>query len=168
MIIHCPVANMYLASGVAPVPAFRKAGIPVALATDGPGSNNSQDMLGTLKYTALLQKVNTLNAQILYPEDVLEMATLGGAKAMGMEDIGSLKKGMKADIILVDWQKPHIAPVHKPVSAIVYNANGNDVDTVIVDGKIVVKNKKSTLVDETALIEECQDRVNFLNKKKLG
>lgn len=167
MVIHCPVANMYLASGVAPIPAFRKAGIPVALATDGPGSNNSEDMLATLKYTALLQKINTLNAQILYPEDVLEMATLGGAKAMGMSNIGSIKKGMKADIILVDWQKPHIAPVHKPVSAIVYNANGNDVDTVIVDGKIVVRNKKSTLVDEIALIEECQERINYLNKKKL-
>lgn len=167
MVVHCPVANMYLASGVAPVPQFRSAGIPVALATDGPGSNNSQDMLGTLKYTALLQKINTLNAQILYPEDVLEMATLGGAKAMGMKNIGYLEKGMKADIILVDWKKPHIAPVHKPVSSIVYNANGNDVDTVLVDGKIVVKDKKSTLVDEIALIEECQDRVEYLKKKKL-
>jgi len=165
MIVHCPVANMYLASGVAPVPQFRKAGIPVALATDGPGSNNSQDMLGLLKYTALLQKVNTLNAQILYPEDVLEMATLGGACAMGMKNIGVLDKGMKADIILVEWQKPHIAPVHKPVSALVYNANGNDVDTVIVDGRIVVNGKKSTLIDEPALIEECQERVNFLKKK---
>lgn len=168
MVVHCPVANMYLASGVAPISAFRKAGIPVALATDGPGSNNAQDMLGTLKYTALLHKVSSLNAQILYPEDVLEMATLGGAKAMGMENIGILQKGMKADIILVDWQKPHIAPVHKPVSAIVYNANGNDVDTVMVDGRIVVKEKKSTLVDEIALVEECQERVEFLKKKKLG
>ena len=168
MIIHCPVANMYLASGVAPVPSFRKAGIQVALATDGPGSNNAQDMLGTLKYTALLHKVNTLNAQVLYPEDILEMATLGGAQAMGMKSIGVLEKGMKADIILVDWQKPHIAPVHNPVSALVYNANGNDVDTVIVDGKIVVKGKKSTLVDEVALIELCQERVDFLKKKRLG
>jgi 5-methylthioadenosine/S-adenosylhomocysteine deaminase len=168
MVVHCPVANMYLASGVAPVPAYRKAGIPVALATDGPGSNNAQDMLSILKYTALLHKVNTLNAQILYPEDVLQMATLGGAKAMGMNNIGILQEGMKADIILVDWQKPHIAPVHKPVSAIVYNANGNDVDTVIVDGKVVVRNKRSTLIDEIALIEECQERVEFLKKKKLG
>lgn len=168
MVVHCPVANMYLASGVAPVPEFRRAKIPVALATDGPGSNNSQDMLGTLKYTALLQKVHTLNAQVLYPEDVLEMATLGGARAMGMDNIGYLEEGMKADIILVDWKKPHIAPVHKPVSAIVYNANGNDVDTVIVDGKIVVKNKKSTLVDEIALIDECQERIEYLKKKKLG
>jgi 5-methylthioadenosine/S-adenosylhomocysteine deaminase len=111
--------------------------------------------------------VNTLNAQILYPEDVLEMATLGGANAMGMKNLGYLDKGMKADIILVDWQKPHIAPVHKPVSSIVYNANGNDVDTVIVDGKIVVRNKASVLVDEMALIEECQERVEYLKTKKL-
>lgn len=168
MVVHCPVANMYLASGVAPVPAFRKAGIPVALATDGPGSNNSQDMLGTLKYTALLQKVNTLNAQVLYPEDVLEMATTGGAKAMGRSDIGCIRKDMKADIILVDWKKPHIAPVHKPVSALVYNANGNDVHTVIVNGKIVIRNGKSTLVDELALIDECQERITYLSAKKLG
>lgn len=166
MVIHCPVANMYLASGVAPVPSFRQAGIPVALATDGPGSNNSQDMLGTLKYTALLHKVNTLNAQVLYPEDVLQMATLGGAKAMGRNDLGCIKRGMKGDIILVDWKKPHIAPVHKPVSALVYNANGNDVDTVIVDGKTVVRKGKSTLIDELALIEECQERIKYLSSKK--
>lgn len=166
MIVHCPVANMYLASGVAPISQFRKNGIRVAIATDGPGSNNAQDMLGTLKYTALLHKVNTLNAQILYPEDVLDMATIGGANAMGMDNIGVLKAGMKADVILVDYKKPHISPVHKPVSALVYNANGNDVHTVIVDGKIVVKNGKSTLVDELALIELCQERIEYLKDKK--
>ena len=164
-VVHCPVANMYLASGVARVPEFLQMGNPVALATDGPGSNNSQDMLGTLKYTACLHKINTLNAQVLYPKDVLTMATRNGAIAMGDEALGQLAPGMKADLVLVDWKKPHIAPVHKADSALVYNANGNDVDTVMVNGEIVVQNKKSTLVDEAALIDECQQRIEFIRRK---
>lgn len=165
-VIHCPVANMYLASGVARVPEMRKMGIPVAIATDGPGSNNCQDMLGTLKYTACLHKIHTLDPQILYPRDVLEMATHGGALAMGMEQhLGVIEAGRKADFILVDWKKPHIAPVHKPDSALVYNANGNDVDTVFVNGEMVVKNKRSTKIDEVALIDECQKRIQFIKSK---
>lgn len=166
-VIHCPVANMYLASGVARIPEMLKMGLPVALATDGPGSNNNEDMLSTLKYTACLHKIHTLDAQILYPRDVLTMATRNGAIAMGMTDIGQVAPGMKADLVLVDWKKPHIAPVHKPDSALVYNANGNDVDTVLVNGEIVVQNKKSTKIDEIALVDECQSRIEFI-KKKMG
>ena len=167
-IVHCPVANMYLASGVARIPELLKQGTNVALATDGPGSNNSQDMLSTLKYTACLHKIHTLDAQVLYPRDVLTMATRNGATAMGRTDMGVVAPGYKADLILVDWKKPHIAPVHKPDSALVYNANGNDVDTVIVDGEIVVRSKKSTRVDEAALIEECQERITFIKSKMAG
>ncbi len=167
-IVHCPVANMYLASGVARIPELLGQGTNVALATDGPGSNNSQDMLSTLKYTACLHKIHTLDAQVLYPRDVLAMATRNGATAMGRTDIGVVAPGYKADLILVDWKKAHIAPVHKPDSALVYNANGNDVDTVIVDGEIVIRNKKSTRVDEAALLEECQDRITFIKSKMAG
>lgn len=165
-VVHCPVANMYLASGVARVPEFLKMGNPVALATDGPGSNNAQDMLATLKYTACLHKIHTLDAQILLPKDVLTMATHGGAHAMGMGDeLGQVVPGFKADLVLVNWQKPHIAPVHKPDSALVYNANGNDVDTVLVNGEVVVENQKSTKIDEDALIKECQERIEFIKSK---
>lgn len=165
-VVHCPVANMYLASGVARIPELLKMGNPVALATDGPGSNNNEDMLSTLKYTACLHKIHTLNAQVIYPRDVLTMATRGGAFAMGMErEMGQVAPGMKADLILVDWKKPHIAPVHKADSALVYNANGNDVDTVIVNGEIVVQGKKSTKVDEAALIDECQKRIEYIKSK---
>lgn len=167
-VVHCPVANMYLASGVARVPEMHKAGVRVALATDGPGSNNSQDMLATLKYTACLHKIHSLDAQIIYPLDVLDMATRQGAFALGRADLGVIAPGMKADLLLVDWKKPHIAPVHKPESALVYNANGNDVDTVLVDGRIVVEHKKSTLVDEVALVEECQKRIGFIKSKMAG
>ncbi len=164
-IVHCPVANMYLASGVARVPEFLQAGNPVALATDGPGSNNSQDMLSTLKYTACLHKIHNLNAQIIYPKQVLQMATRNGAIAMGDDSLGQIAAGMKADLVLVDYKKPHISPVHKADSALVYNATGNDVDTVFVNGELVVQNKQSTLVDEAALIEECQERIAFIRAK---
>ncbi len=164
-VVHCPVANMYLASGVARVPEFLKMGIPVALATDGPGSNNNEDMLSTLKYTACLHKIHTLDAQVLYPKDVLTMATRNGAIALGDDKLGQVAPGMKADLVLVDWKKTHIAPVHKADSALVYNANGNDVDTVIVGGEVVVEGKKSTKIDEAALIDECQQRIMHIKKK---
>lgn len=157
LIVHCPVSNMYLASGIAPVGEWRRRGIPVALATDGPGSNNSQDMLEVLKTTACLQKVGSLDAQALLPADVLEMALHGGARAMRLDgQIGRLAPGALADIILVNLARPHIAPVHSAASALVYNANGNDVDTVIVGGQILVRGGKLTQLDEARLVAECQ------------
>jgi 5-methylthioadenosine/S-adenosylhomocysteine deaminase len=131
--------------------------VTVALATDGPGSNNSQDNMESLKFTACLQKVGTLDAMSLLPEDVLDMATRGGARAMGQEqEIGSLEVGKKADIVLVDLDAPHIMPVHRVPSALVYNANGSDVDTVIVDGKVLMQGKELLFVDEKALLAECR------------
>jgi len=153
LVVHCPVSNMYLASGVARIPEMLERGITVALATDGPGSNNSQDMLEVLKTTALLHKVNTLNAMVLLPEDVLWMACRGGATAFGIPDqIGSLEKGKKADLILVDLDTPMAMPVHKVASALVYNASNRDVDTVIVDGKILMHNKEILFIDEKAML----------------
>ena len=157
IIVHCPVSNMYLASGIAPITELRRRGVAVALATDGPGSNNSQDMMEVLKFTACLQKVGTLDAMSLLPEDVLQMATMGGARAMGQEqEIGSLEVGKKADITLVDLNASHIMPVHRVPSALVYNANGSDVDTVIVDGRVLMRNKQVLFLDEEALLAECR------------
>jgi 5-methylthioadenosine/S-adenosylhomocysteine deaminase len=157
IIVHCPVSNMYLASGIAPIVKLREMGVTVALATDGPGSNNSQDMLETLKFTACLHKVGTLNAMALLPEEVIGMATLGGARAMGLaQEIGSLEVGKKADMVLVDLDSPRIMPVHRAPSALVYNANGGDVDTVIVDGQILMRDKRVLCVDEAALLAECR------------
>ncbi len=156
-IIHNPVSNMYLASGIPKVTEWRKRNIPTALATDGPGSNNSQDMMEVLKFTACLQKVGTLDATALLPEDVLDMVYRGGARAMRLhEKIGRLAPGAYADVVLLNLQRPHIAPVHSPASALVYNANGNDVDTVIVNGKIVVRNGKLMTINEERLIADCQ------------
>ncbi|OXM87385.1 amidohydrolase [Paenibacillus rigui] len=165
-VVHCPVSNMYLASGVARVPEMLKRGINVALGTDGPGSNNCQDNLEVLKFTACLHKVNGLDSTLLPPMEVLQMATVNGAKAMGREhDLGSLEPGKKADVVIVDMMKAHISPVHRASSALVYNANGNDVDTVLVNGQVVVENGACTFVDEQELIRRAQARVDRLRQK---
>ena len=157
VVVHCPVSNMYLASGVARVPEMLEKGITVALASDGPGSNNNQDMLAVLKTTALLHKVNTLNPMVLLPEDVLKMACRGGAAAFGLPDqIGSLEPGKKADIVLVDLDTPMAMPVHKVPSALIYNVSTRDVDTVIVDGKLLMQNKHILVVDEKAVLAKAR------------
>jgi 5-methylthioadenosine/S-adenosylhomocysteine deaminase len=142
---------------MARVPEMRRRGITVALATDGPGSNNSQDMLEVLKTTALSGKVSTLDAMALMPEDVLWMACRGGAAAFGQPAlIGSLEVGKKADVVLVDLNTPFAMPVHRPASALVYNVNSGSVDTVIVDGKILMRDKRVLVVDEPALLAEAR------------
>lgn len=157
VVVHCPVANMYLASGMARVPEMRRRGITVALATDGPGSNNSQDMLEVLKTTALSGKVSTLDAMALLPEDVIWMACRGGSHAFGQPDfIGSLEVGKKADVVLVDLDTPFAMPVHRVPSALVYNVNSGSVDTVIVDGKLLMRGKEVLVVDEKAVLAEAR------------
>lgn len=153
VVVHCPVSNMYLASGVARVPEMRARGIIVALGSDGPGSNNRQDMLEVLKVTALLHKVHTLDAMVLQPEDVLWMACRGGAHAFGLaNEIGSLEVGKKADVALLDLDTPFAMPVHRAPSAIVYNLTARDVDTVIVDGRILLRGKEVLFLEEKALL----------------
>jgi 5-methylthioadenosine/S-adenosylhomocysteine deaminase len=165
-IVHCPTSNMYLASGIPPVWRFREAGVNVALATDGPGSNNSQDNLENLKMAACLSKVGTLNAMVLLPYDVLAMAVRGGAKAVDMEgQIGKLSKGAKADVVVVDLRKAHIEPVHSAASALVYNANGNDVHTVFVDGKLLVREGRYLPLDEKEVIQEARQRAHAVRKR---
>ncbi|MCS6828716.1 MAG: amidohydrolase [Caldilinea sp.] len=166
IVVHCPVANMYLASGMARVPEMRRRGIVVALATDGPGSNNSQDMLEVLKTAALSGKVSTLDAMALLPEDVLWMACRGGAHAFGQPHlIGSLEVGKKADVVLVDLDTPFAMPVHRVASALVYNLNSGSTDTVIVDGKVLMRNKRVLVVDEKALLAEARTVCKRLFKR---
>ena len=153
IIVHCPVSNMYLASGVARIVDMRTRGIVVALASDGPGSNNRQDMFEAMKQTVLLQKVHTLDPMVLQPEDVLRMACRGGATAFGLpKEIGAIEAGRKADLVLVDLRSVFIAPVHRVPSALVYNATPADVDTVIVDGVVRIRDRRLVGVDEAALL----------------
>jgi 5-methylthioadenosine/S-adenosylhomocysteine deaminase len=165
-LIHCPVSNMIIASGAAPVQNMLGAGVNVALATDGPASNNNQDMVAVMKAASLLQKVTTLNPKAIPATKALELATLGGAKALDMQnEIGSLEPGKKADIVLVDLRKPHIMPVHNPVSALVYSAMGTDVHTVIVDGKIVVRQGRILTVNEREIMLKAQQIADNLTER---
>ena len=165
-VVHCPVSNMYLADGVAPIPKLRTADITIALATDGPGSNNNQDMMEVLKTTALLQKVSTLDAMVLQPEDIMWMACRGGAIVFGQpQSIGSLEAGKKADVVLVDLDTPFAVPVYRVPSALVYNLNGGHVNTVIIDGKTIMKDRVITVIDEPALLQECRQAGHALMKR---
>jgi 5-methylthioadenosine/S-adenosylhomocysteine deaminase len=166
VVVHCPVSNMYLASGSARIRDMRRRGIHVALASDGPGSNNNQNMMEVLKTTALLAKVSTMDPMAVFPQDVLGMACRGGALAFGQPEwIGSLEVGKKADIVLVDLDSPFAMPVHNPVSALVYNLNCGAVDTVLVDGQVLMKNKQVVVVDEKAVLEEARSTCEKLFKR---
>jgi 5-methylthioadenosine/S-adenosylhomocysteine deaminase len=163
---HNPTSNMYLSSGVAPVPSMLRAGVPVGLASDGPASNNSHNMIQSLKFAALLHKVVTRNPEIITGETVLEMATIGGARALGLEsEIGSLEVGKRADLFVADLHaSPFAAPVHHPVSALVYSASGSEVETVVIDGRVVLDNGHLTTVDEDVIQSAAQaaaDRVSI-------
>jgi 5-methylthioadenosine/S-adenosylhomocysteine deaminase len=147
---HNPVSNMYLSSGIAPIPELRAAGVNVSLATDGAASNNSQDMLEVLKSTALLHKVHSLNPTVIRADEILEMATIGGARALGMaQEIGSLEVGKKADFFIFNPQNhPKSVPMHQPVSTLVYASSPVNVETVVIDGQIVLDEGKMCLLDE--------------------
>ncbi|GAB4429820.1 MAG: amidohydrolase family protein [Anaerolineae bacterium] len=155
-VIHCPVSNMYLASGAAPVRAMLAAGVAVALGTDGPASHNSQDLLETMKVAALLAKVSSGDPTALLPLDVLRMVTTAGARLLGRDDLGRLAPGGKADVTLVRLNTVRSMPVHSAASALVYNASGPDVDTVLVDGQILLDAGRVTMLDEAALLAECR------------
>ncbi len=157
IVVHCPVSNMYLASGAARISEMQARGINIALATDGPGSNNNQDMLEVLKTTALLAKHSTQDAMALLPDAVLHFATRGGAQAFGQADtLGSLEVGKKADLAIIDLNSPFAMPVHHPASALVYNLGPAAIDTVIIDGKVVMENRQITVIDEEQVLEEAR------------
>ena len=135
-VVHNPVANMILASGVCPVPALRQAGIPVGVGTDGAASNDSQNMLEAVKAAPLLQKVARLDPRALTAADVLAMATIEGARALGLDGlIGSLEPGKRADLVRLRGDRPGLANVHDPRQQVVYCASPTDVADVWVDGE---------------------------------
>jgi 5-methylthioadenosine/S-adenosylhomocysteine deaminase len=156
-VAHVPVANMKLGVGATKVKDLTDLGVNVGLGTDGPASNNTLDMFETIKIATLLQKLVYLNPKILPVYEALRMATVNGAKALRLEKtIGSLEVGKKADVILVDLSKPHLKPLHNIYASIVYSVHGSDVDTVIVDGKIVMENRQVKTLDEQAVMERAE------------
>jgi cytosine/adenosine deaminase-related metal-dependent hydrolase len=149
---------MILASGVAPVPRLLREGVTVGLGLDGPASNDSQDMLGTIKTAALLQKVHHLQATALTAPQVLHMATLGGARALGLADtIGSLEPGKQADLVLFAERSPSLSNVHDPYQELVYCASVRDVDRVWVAGEPVVAGGRALGVDLPALLPHARE-----------
>jgi len=152
-VVHNPESNMKLASGVAPIPDLLARGVIVGLGTDGCASNNNLDLFQEMDTAAKLHKVNRLDPMVMPAPTVLEMATMGGARVMGMErEIGSLEVGKKADVIVLELNRPHLQPVHNLVSHLVYSATGSDVRDVIIDGKVVMKNRKLLTLDEEEIL----------------
>ena len=163
-VAHCPESNSMLASGIAPIVDMRKGGMNVGLGTDGPaGSNNNLDMVEEAASAARLQKIGRMDPKALTARDVLEMATIGGARVLGLGDkIGTLETGKRADVIVIDLSQPKSQPVYAVESAIVYAASGSSVTATICDGKILMKDRHVRTVDVAAAIakaKEYRDRV---------
>jgi 5-methylthioadenosine/S-adenosylhomocysteine deaminase len=147
--VHNPSSNLKLGSGIARVPDMLDRGINVCLGTDGAASNNNLNMFEEMHLAALLHKGVQCNPTLMNAKQVLKMATANGASALGFgDDTGYIDEGMKADIILLDIDKPHLCPVNNPISAVVYSAQGSDVDTVIINGEVVMENRKLLTIDE--------------------
>lgn len=141
--VHNPESNMKLASGISPVPKMLLMGLTVGLGTDGCASNNNLDMFGEMDMAAKLHKVQSMDTTVMDAQTVLRMATIEGARALGLEDItGSLEIGKKADIIVVDINRPHLTPMYDPVSHLVYAANGNDVIHVLINGSFAMEERE--------------------------
>lgn len=160
-VAHNPGSNLKLASGFAPVTKMRKAGITVGLGTDGASSNNKLDMFAEMRLAALIHKAVQLDPFAITAEEALQMGTKDGAACLGYQDLGELKKGYLADIILVDREGWHWKPRFNSVSLAIYAGNSMDVDTVIVNGQILMQHKELTTIDTEKLNYE----VNRVTKK---
>ena len=152
---HNPESNMKLASGTAPVPAYLRADLPIGLGTDGAASNNDLDMFEAMRTASLLHKLQTNDPRAVSARAALEMATIRGARALGMEAaVGSLQPGKRADIIVVDVSKARHTPMYDPVSHLVYVAKGSDVRSTVVNGRVLMRDGTVTTLDEPAIIQE--------------
>ncbi len=158
-VITCPESNMKLASGAAPVGQMLAARIPLGLGTDGSASNNDLDLFGEMRSLALLHKLIGNNPTLMPAPEVVRIATVGGARVLGLQaDIGKLLPGKKADLIIIDLQKPHLTPHYDLDSLLTYAAVGSDVKSTIIDGVLVMEDRRLLTID----LEETMDRVRHL------
>jgi 5-methylthioadenosine/S-adenosylhomocysteine deaminase len=157
--VHNPSSNMMIASGVAPVPEMRTAGVAVGLGTDGPaGSNNDLDLMEEIDLAAKLAKISKMDPLALNAKSVVEMATIDGARALHMEkDIGSLEVGKKADLVLISLDEPNAVPMYDIYAQIAYSLKGSDVQTVVIGGKVVMRDRKLLTVDESKVLEKARE-----------
>ena len=163
---HNPCSNMKLASGIAPVSKLIENDICVSIGTDGASSNNNLDLIEELKTASLLQKVSTLDPKVLTSDEAITMATIKGAEALGLEnEIGSIEVGKKADIILIDTNSANMVPDSSSLSSnVIYSANGSNVDTTICNGKILMENKKLTVLDEQEIYDKARNAIKELKE----
>jgi len=163
---HNPVANMILGSGISPVDRLLKAGVTVSLGTDGAASNDTQDLLETMKLAALLQKVARRDPAVVGAEEVLRLATLGGARALGKEAlIGSLEVGKAADLFLYDPFRAKSSPLHDPVAALVYASGEGNVCTTVIAGRVVLEDGVVRGVDEADILRRAQAKATELVRR---
>lgn len=156
-VCYNPVSNMYLGSGIAPIMRMIEAGVTVCIGTDGAGSNNSQDMIESLKIGALLQKVAAKDASVVDAQTALDWATCQAAKVMGLSnDIGSLEVGKQADMFVLALNSAKIVPAHDPVATLVYSSGEENVVATIAGGKIAMKDKIIQHLDEADILRQCQ------------
>jgi 5-methylthioadenosine/S-adenosylhomocysteine deaminase len=157
-VAHCPVSNMKIATGgFTPVPELLDARVPVGLGTDGAASNNTLDMFETMKFCALVHKNHRWDPTILPAQTVVDLATRGGATTLGVQhSLGSLERGKTADLIMIDLKKPHLTPLHDPVSHLVYAVRGTDVCTTIVNGAPLMLEKEFLTIDVEKTLEQSQ------------
>lgn len=157
-VAHNPESNMKLASGIAPVPRMLEAGLAVGLGTDGASSNNDLDMIQETRTCAFLHKVNSMDPTVLPAEQALSLATTLGAQVLHLEkEIGCLAPGYKADMILINLDQPHMTPRYDLMANLVYAGKASDVDTVIIDGCIVMENRQLQTIDEQKVLRQCRN-----------
>ncbi len=160
-----PESNMKLSSGTAPVLGYRKAGVNVGLGTDGAASNNDLDMFEAMRQAAFQQKLITMDPTAISAPEALEMATIGGARVLGQHArVGSLEPGKRADVIVVGMSKARQTPLFDPVSQIVYASRGDDVETTIVNGKILMRDRKVLTLDEARVLGDARVAADQVRK----
>jgi 5-methylthioadenosine/S-adenosylhomocysteine deaminase len=164
---HNPESNMKLASGIAPVPRMLAAGICVGIGTDGAASNNNLDLFQEMDTAAKLHKGHCLDPAVMDAQTVLRMATIDGARALGLgERIGSIEIGKQADLIIIDTRKPHLTPMYHPASHLVYATRGSDVAAVVIDGRIVMRERRILTFDAEAAMDEVNRLATAIRARK--
>jgi len=167
--VHNPSSNMMIASGVSPVPQMQAAGVAVGLGTDGPaGSNNDLDLMEEIDLAAKLAKISQMDPLALNAKSVVEMATIDGARALHMEkEIGSLEVGKKADLVLISLAEPNAVPMYDIYAQIAYSLKASDVQTVVIGGKMVMRDRQLLTLDESKVLEKAREFGKSV-KKSLG
>jgi cytosine/adenosine deaminase-related metal-dependent hydrolase len=163
---HCPANNAAAGWRTAPIVDMLKAGVNVSLGCDSTPSDGNMDILRDLRVAAHVARARAQTPLVMPSEAVLELATLNGARAMGLApDVGSIEPGKRADFIIINTDAPHLTPVWNPVAAVVFGAQGSDVDTVVVDGQILMQGRKVQTLDEGAILEDVRRRYHDVGRR---